>query len=436
MKNIKNNKHITTDNYIKKFLPSINSYITTTSNNLQNIKTNYENIYNNIAKKSKSDSSNDYDKQVQHGGDRYCCKRVFGICVDHCHHDIYYTYDVYNAGGTNNHLNLKNIQFSEYIKNFDDKYNELYKKLSNDIISYNSFLPNLFVIIDNTQKEIIKTDRSDYMNEFQKKLDNIMEEKLGNNILQETYKYYKSEITDALPNTLNTILIKWKDIYEELYNNITNNKNNFKSPLNNLYIAASSLIDIYNLNISNNFIESIIDKLKNEFNYTIKYYYNLINSKVNKTCSYIINNMPINEKPLDEILNIRYNEVNISCNNMINKIKNSKNEFVNKNKQKSVLNITSNNFFPINDIINSHINNFTLELNDKLNEIKVITNETNNKEKYNDEYILTNMYLENNINKKLIYDIYDNINHVKYIDLQSDVYHNMINDVWKNEKEE
>ena len=50
---------------------------------------------------------------------------------------------------------------------------------------------------------------------------------------------------------------------------------------------------------------------------------------------------------------------------MINKIKNSKNEFVNKNKQKSVLNITSNNFFPINDIINSHINNFTLELNDK-----------------------------------------------------------------------
>ena len=430
------NKHITTDNYIKKFLPSINSYITTTSNNLQNIKTNYENIYNNIAKKSKSDSSNDYDKQVQHGGDRYCCDRFLGFCIDHCRHPIYYTYDVYNAGGTNNHLNLKNIQFTEYIKNFDDKYNELYKKLSNDIISYNSFLPNLFAIIDNTQKEIIKTDRSDYTNEFQKKLDNIMEEKLGNNILQETYKYYKSEIMDALPNTLNTILIKWKDIYEELYNNITNNKNNFKSPLNNLYIAASSLIDIYNLNISSNYIETIVDKLKNEFNYTIKYYYNLINSKVNKTCSYIINNMPINEKPLDEILNIRYNEVNISCNNMINKIKNSKNEFVNKNKQKSVLNITSNNFFPINDIINSHINNFTLELNDKLNEIKVITNETNNKEKYNDEYILTNMYLENNINKKLINDIYDNINHVKYIDLQSDVYHNMINDVWKNEKEE
>ncbi len=61
--------------------------------------------------------------------------------------------------------------------------------------------------------------------------------------------------------------------------------------------------------MSSDYFNSVINKTKNDFNYTIKYYYNVILSKVNKTYSYILNNMPTNETPFNEILNLRINQI-------------------------------------------------------------------------------------------------------------------------------
>ena len=431
------NKHLTKDIFNEKFLPLINNYIKTSNNSLQNIKTDFEDIYNNIAKKSKSTSSKDYDVEHVSGGDRYCCHRFLGACVDHCRTPVVHSYEGKNVEGTNNHLNLSEIQFSEYVKNFDTKYNELYTILFKDISSYNSFLPFLVSNIKQKTDKIVKDDGSNYMNNIIQNVNNIIEEKLGNNLLNTSFNYYEKEITNILPKVLDNILEKWKTIYDDIYKNITNNKMYFKSLVNEFYIIASNYIENYKNYKFYNYINSIISKIKNELNYTNKYYYDLINSKVNEFCSYIINNSPINEAPLDEVINLRLNEINKSCNKMLNQIQNNRTFFLNKNNQETVLNIKQNNyFFNIDNIIKEYLESFNHQLNEKRGKIKLIVDESQSVNNNPEELIISKFYIENNINKNHLNNIYKKINEANFIDMRNDVYHNMINSIWKNDKDD
>ena len=135
---------------------------------------------------------------------------------------------------------------------------------------------------------------------------------MGNNLLNASYNYYKNKITNNLPNELNNIIEQWKNTYDEIYNDINSNKDKFKSTIIEFFLLGSVYQQTYIQNISYEYGESIVDKLKNDFNYTNKYYYNIIISELNKTYSYILNNLPNNEKPFDEILNKRINEIKTS----------------------------------------------------------------------------------------------------------------------------
>ena len=431
------NKHLTKDIFNQKFLQLINNYITTSNSILQNIKTDFENIYNNIAKKSQSSSSNDYDIEHVSGGDRYCCSRFMGICTDHCRTPVVRTYEGKNVVGTNNHLNLSKIQFSEYVKNFDSKYNELYSALFKDVSLYNLFLPFLASNIKKETDKIIKENGSNYMNNIVLNVNTIIEEKLGNNLLNTTYNYYEKSISNILPKTLNNILEQWKIIYDDVYNNITNNKTYFKSSINDFYIIASNYIENYTKNKFYNYINSIISKMKNEFNYTNKYYYDLINSKLNEFCSYIIANTPINEAPLDEVINLRLNEINKSCNKMLNHIQNNRTFFLNMNNQEITLNIKKNiYFFNIDNIIEDHLEAFNYQLNGIKDKIKLITEESKKEDNNPEELIVSKFYIENNINKKHLNYIYKKINEANFVDMRNEDYHNMINSIWKNDKDD
>ena len=119
-----------------------------------------------------------------------------------------------------------------------------------------------------------------------------------------SYTYYKDKITNILPTELNDITEEWKGAYDQVYNDINSNKDNFKSSVFEIYYISLFYIQAYTQNISYGYGKSIVEKLKNDFNYTNKYYYNLIISKLNKTYAYILNNLPTNEKPFDKILNI------------------------------------------------------------------------------------------------------------------------------------
>ena len=58
------------------------------------------------------------------------------------------------------------------------------------------------------------------MNNISKKYDKIIEEKLGNNLLNASYNYFKNKSDNILPKELNKIKEQWKIAYEEVYNDI------------------------------------------------------------------------------------------------------------------------------------------------------------------------------------------------------------------------
>ena len=114
------------------------------------------------------------------------------------------------------------------------------------------------------------------MNNIKEFFNSIIEEIFGKNLLIESYNYFKNKIHDILPNELNEIKNQWSDAYDQIYNDINSNKENFKSSIFEFFYLGNFYLQTYSQNISYGFGESIVEKLKNELIYTIKYYYNLV----------------------------------------------------------------------------------------------------------------------------------------------------------------
>ena len=427
------NRHISDTSYNDQFLSPIINFIESKASYLNNILNNFQNIYDDMTKKESSNILNDYDLKRVVKGSRYCCKRILGICVRHCYHPDTIYYDGYNVGTTNNHLQLEIINFDIYMKPFHDKYNELYPKLSEDISSYNFLLKNLDNEIDLKKNESIKSENG-YLDNIYQKTNYIIEEKLDYNLLIAAYNYFKNKIENTLPNELNDILIQWKNFYDEIQKDLNSNKENFKSSVFEFFYLSNFYLQTYVQNISYGYGESIVEKMKNDFIYTIKYYYDLILSKINQTYSYILSNIPINEKPFEDILNKRIEEIKQSHAEILNEFEISRTDTLNKTKQEMILQVNPKNFFYSNDIIKNHIKTFNTTINEKIINIALVAYQI---QKDNpEELIIAKFYLENSINGKQIKEIYEMINKVNFVDLQKDVYQNLIDDTWKIERDE
>ena len=426
-------KYFSDSVYNTQFLPLINNFINSTNNNLNQIKSNFENIYDAISTKPSDSKSNDFDVKNVVRGSRYCCKKLFGFCRRHCYHPDIITYIGKNVAGTNNYLNLKEIDFEEYIKNYDNKYEIFYQPFAENVESYNALLSQLDSFIESKKNEYISSE-TNYLKNIPEKIDSLLKEKFGNILLQSSYNYFKNKITNILPNELNNILNQWENAFDEIYGEINSNKEKFKSEIDEFFIVPSYFVEVYKQNISYDFGLSVVNKLKNEFFYTNKYYYNLLISKIKNTYTYILNNIPINEKPFDDILNFRIDEIKKCNENIIKKIQNSKNEIIDEDKQKIILKVNENNFFLSNDIISEHIKNFESSMNEKLiNLISLIEEITDESP---EELMVAKFYLENSINGKQIKELYDSINKATFIDLQNNVYQKLIDETWKIDKDE
>ena len=105
-----------------------------------------------------------------------------------------------------------------------------------------------------------------------------------------------------------------------------------------------------------------------------------------------------------------------------------------KDHQEVTLQVNGKNFFKINDIIQEHIkliNETITEKNQKLKTIAVL-----NYKQSPAELIAGKFFFENSINGKQIKYIYDMINKDTFIDLQTHVYQNLIDDTWKVDRDE
>ena len=422
-------RHISDNTYNNQFLPLISNYTKNANEKLDKIIKNFKDIYDEMNNKNLNDILNDYDSKRVVSGSKYCCIWVIFFCLRHCHNPDKIYYDGKEVSSTNNHLNLREVNFENYILNFDNKYKELYLPFSNNVNIYNSLLISLDKKIENETKIDSLNEKNNYLENISTKFKSIINEKLGNNLLNASYNYYKNKITNTLPTELNNILEEWKNAYDTLYNDINSNKDNFKSPANEFVNLASFHVQIYSQEIAYGYGNLIVEKIKNEFNYTNKYYHNLIASKLNKTFAYILSNLPSNEKPFDSILNMRTNEIKTIYNNLLDEIKKSKNEILDKTKQETYLQVNSKNFFKSNDFITEHITAFNAALGQKISNINSAISQIQRDEQ--NELIAAKFYLENSVNGKQIKDNYNKVDKNNFVDLKIDVYENLIDDIWK-----
>ena len=429
------NRHISDKYYNDKFMPSIDKFIKQAKDDLTNKKLSIQKLYNTMSKKKSNNLLEDYDKERIVKGERYCSKRRW-YCFGCCRHSYYpdqYFYDGYNVKSTDNIAKLKKLNLGIYTANFDTKYKKLYSSVSKNVLDYNSLLTQLDKEITIKKSESYTNDAT-YLDKMKQKFDNILEEKLGNNLLISSYNYYKNKINNVLPDVLNEIIIKWENAYDEIYNAVEANKDKFKSSVFEFFYLGSFYLQVYSQNISYDNVETIVEKLKNEFNYTNKYYYNLITSKLNNTYDYILNNLPRNEKPFDDILNSRMNEIKKSQLELLNKIQQSKNSILNKANQEIILQANSKNFFYINDMIKNHIKDFNSTISDKTLELALLGYEIQKDTPV--EYIVEKYLLENSINGKQIKENYEMINQATFIDLQTNEFNKLTDNILKIDRDE
>ena len=181
-------------------------------------------------------------------------------------------------------------------------------------------------------------------------------------------------------------------------------------------------------------MDSIVQERKNDLNYTLKYYYNMISFKVNRTYSYIISNIPINDKPFDELLNKRIIQIKNAYNNIITKIQTSRNQILNGKAQLTFLKVSETNFFLVNNYINDNIEKIDEEI--PLRYAKFF--DTSDKINIDDteENVIAKFFIENAQNGKQIKDINEPINKATFTDLRNDVYQNLIEETFEIEKDE
>ena len=417
-------KYISNEIFNNKYSPQIQNYINSGINRINNAQNNYQKIYNTISKLSYiNDEKYDVIVLVTHKY-RCCKKRFMGICTrrGNCYNSENQKREI---AGANNHLKLKSYDFSQYTTNFQSFYNKIYPSFSSSITSYYGTLTNLYNTLLSIRTQI-SSKKINSLDEINKKIQNIINEKLSSNLFKSSYQYFRNEIINKLPSELNNIIDLWRNIFDKVNENITSAINEFKYPINEIGIIGNLYYQLYKNNISTDYINSIIEQRKNDLNYSIKYYYNLIISKVNEMNSYILNNLPkpTNEKFFDDILNQRISEVKQVLNNCLNTLKSSKIKYLEMNTQLPILNLNINDYFSINSIINPINNNFKNEIYKKYIESLTLIEKV--KKNISLESINGKMYIENLNFEKESDNIFDTINKGTFLDLKNNVYKDLI----------
>ena len=426
-------KHISDKIFNKNHLSQINNIINENINRLNNVENKLRKLYAPMSKKEyKSNLSFDFYKTEVHSY-KYCDEYFFGKCIEH-NTEFYKKYIGYYVTGSNNHKTLESINFQQYVNNFDASFNNIYSKFSNSINSYN----NIFNELENKLKKIkqdISQGKVNYLDSINSEVKNFLKNNLSDNIVIKSYEYYKNELDEKMLSNLNEILKKWEEDFDKIIEDIDSNLDNFKAPILEFGDLGSIYYTLYSQGIASDYASSVVEQRKNDFNYTIKYYYNLYYSKVNKTFSYIMNNIPSNNEPFNEILNQRANEINTSYYNLINEIQNSKNNVLQKDKQIQTLNIKNeNDFFEINTYILHNNEEIDNSLISRINRLYELAYKLTIKD--SDEAILARFYLENAQSGKQIKNIYEPINDGLFIDLQEENYQNLIGSIMEIDQDE
>ena len=250
--------------------------------------------------------------------------------------------------------------------------------------------------------------------------------KYGEEIIKSSYNYYQNNTERIMGNLLNDISSQWNEAYDSLYEEVNNNLNNFKNSINEFGTMGRIFNSFITQNITKIYYDSIENHQKNEMNYTIKYYYNVLLKLVQTNHQYIINKMPTNKIGFNNILDERKKEVNNYFTSLIQNIQRSENDSLSFANQINTLKVAKTNFFKINNILSDNIINTNASLTARTGKLLNLRNN-----KVNDEMSLTSrFYLENIISGKEIEELYEQITKKVFVYLNLEKFKDLLLDNW------
>ena len=403
------NEYFSDDKFNTKYLNRINEEKLSFKNYINSIENNI-NIYHNIINKLNLNGDNVNDFCVEY-------KRKLCYGCTNCAWN-YYVYDTYcfplSSDIKNNHLLLKKSDIKDDKKLIDFKtYFENYlQKISEKIDTYSTTLTNFDKKLNLVKEDTLNRKiTNNYLKPFENWVNSILSEKYSDALIRTLYNYYQNIIDNRLMTILNSVSTKWIECFDNLISEVDNNFEDFKSTTYEFGIMAQAYETLISQNLSQSYYESIVSFQKNEFNYTITYYYNYFIKVVTEAYKYAVSNIPINENGFRDILLERKNEINETFSNFIKNITNSLNEALSIKRQKYILLISEDDFFNIGS---------------KFADILISTGQAL-KSKYlilydydtiGDEFsVVSRYYLENSESGKQINQFYSVINENTFVDL-------------------
>ena len=364
-------------------------------------------------------------------------RRKTYTCVNGVVSYIYssYEYCLPAANLSLNYLKLKDhsIDSDLTITKFRLKLLEFHNSLSENIYLYTSKINKLKQSLLNLEKETLDQKITlDYLSPIQNYISSIILNNYGDNIIISSYNYYQSLMESRVDSILNDISNKWYKYFDDIYTDIDNNLLKF----NNSIIEFSNKLRFYStilsLNITKNFYDSIEIQVKGEFNYTIKYYYNILLKSVKSAYQYVISKLPLNPVGFNNIIQMRKKEVNEVFTKLINDIKSSLEYALNFDNQLYVIQVPETNFFNTNDILKNNVINTQKTLAEKIAKIMQLKNR-----KVNDEFSLSaRFYLENSDSGRQITELYEQIDKKVFVHLNLERFKELLYDNWIFDQDE
>ena len=414
--NKKIDKYFSLELFNKVYLSKLNNFRVNYSEVRIDAIDEFIDIHHNVISKfgiltSDANNKNDY----------YFCIEM--VCEGRYHEYKYctkYYYDDYIKEGNYSIYAKGNLESRE-------QFEYLASLLDTNATSYNTKMYMIKDSLLSLEDDIVNQNLTEgYLLPIENEINSILSKKYEEEILKYSYNYYNNNINSKIENILNDINNKWNENFDLLEIEIKNNLAKFKYSIEEFGAIAKIFKDLYLKDIYNEYINSIINLQKNEYNFTISYYYNYLLSLVNSTYLYIINNIPSNELMLNTIINLRKNELKEKFNKIIKRINESKNIALNYNNQKQILNFEESDFFNISSFLSKYNEEASISLAEKTNQISEIRNN-----KQNNEYSITSkLYLENSEFGKQIISFFEGIYEKVFIYLNQEKFKETVNNNW------
>ena len=415
-------KYLSDDNFNSKYIELYQNYKSSEIQNITQARENMNELNSNIIIYPKiSNLDNDFCVNFYRYKAYMCTNKKWKFSG---YSDNYYG----QTSNTNNYKSLISISINSDgnadLNDFNDKFNEFFSLIDEKIKIYNSIIKELKDNLTLIEDEIMNhNDIFDYIVSFENDLHLIFNKYYGDELIKSAYSFYNNSLDYNLWEILNKTSNYWLDSYEMLEAELNDNLNNFTGPINEFSTVILLYNSIISQNLSRDFYNSIIEHQKNEFNYTISYYYNYLFRITNSTFNYIKSRIMKNEYYYNYIVEKRMNIINDLLIKFMENITLNEKEALKLENQIKVLDVKTNDFFNVNYINNNSIQYLTNKLYNKFTNIKKITKTSKN----SDQFIVTaRFYLEDLDCGEKIQKLYKAIKEDSFIVLNKDNFKDII----------